>query len=50
MNKQTKRRIRPINTENRLIVAKGERTQDGQMGEGDWEIQASSCGMNKSQE
>ena len=46
MNTQ-KSRIRPINTENRLMVAK--EGKSGREGEREWEIQAFSYGMNKSQ-
>ena len=50
MNKQTKSRIRPINTENKLMVARGERVEMGKMGKGEWVIQASHYAMRKSQE
>ena len=51
MNTQTKSRIRTINTENKLMVARRDSgTEMGKMGEGQWEIQASSYGMSKSQE
>ena len=49
MNKQTKSRIRPIKAGNKLMVARG-KGEMGEIGEGEWEIQASSYGMNKSQE
>ena len=45
-NKQ-KSRIRPINTENPLVVTGREGGVLGRMGEGEWEIQASSYGKNK---
>ena len=53
VNKQRNKKsiIRPINTENRLMVARGERGgRIGKMGAGELETQASSYGMNKSQE
>ena len=51
MNKQIKSRIRPINTENKLMVARGKMGLGlGKMGEGEQEIQASSSGMNESQD
>ena len=51
MNKQTKGRIRTINTENKLIVSRKQGVGGiRKMGEGEWEIQASSYGINKSQE
>ena len=46
MNKQIKSRNRPINTENKLMVAR-RKGMEGWL-EGEWEIQASSNGMNKS--
>ena len=48
-NKQ-KSRIRPINTENKLMVARGKEAGGrGKIGDGEWEIQhASSYRMNKS--
>ena len=50
-NKQSKRKIRPINTEDKLMVARGEGYGGmGKMGEGKWEIHASSYRMNKLQE
>ena len=53
MKKQTKGRFRPINTESDLMVARGEGPRGmGKMGEGEWEIQASSYEIshkNKSQ-
>ena len=37
MNEQTKSRIRPINTENKLMVARGKRGGEMcKMGEGEW--------------
>ena len=46
MNEETKRRTRPVNTENKLRIAGWGVSKRG---EGQWEIQA--CyGMNKSQE
>ena len=45
-NKQTTGRIRPINTENNLMVASGEVL--GKMSEGEWEIQDSGYGRIKS--
>ena len=51
MNKQTKNSIQPINTENKLMVVRGEGDgRLGKMSEGEWEIQASGDGMNKSWE
>ena len=52
MNKQTKKtELDIISTENKLMVARGERGGDmGKMGEGKWEIQDSNHGMKKSQE
>ena len=51
MNKQTKSRIRTINIENKLMVARGERVEGlGTMSEREREIQSSSYGMSKSQE
>lgn len=47
MKEQTTNRIRPTNTENKMIVVTGE--EDGSMGEGGWKTQASHYGMNKSQ-
>ena len=50
MNKQTKK-SRPINTEKKLRIAREEGGQwVGKMGEGEWEMWASSHGMSKSQE
>ena len=49
MKKQTKSRIRAINTENKLMVPGGIRGGGmGKVSKGKWEIQASSYGMNKS--
>ena len=49
MNKQAKNRIRSINTENKLKVARGKESEGmGKIGEGEWEIHVSSYGMNKS--
>lgn len=40
-----------MNTENKLMAARGEGSQGaGEMGEGEWEVQASSYGTSKSQE
>jgi len=51
MKKQTKSRITPINTENKLMVALGKGNGGmGKMCEGEWEIQASRYGMNTSWE
>ena len=51
IDEQTQSRIRPVNAENRLVVARGKGGRRmGKMGEGDWEILASSYGMSKSQE
>ena len=51
MNRQRKTRIRPVNTENKLTVARGVGCRVlGKMGEGEKEVQASSCGRSKSQE
>lgn len=47
MNKQIKSRIRPINTENKLRVARGE---GGKMSEGEWEAHVSRYGLSKSWE
>ena len=49
MKKQRKSRIIPINIEDKLMVARGV-WQLGKMGEGEWEKQDSSYGMNKSPE
>lgn len=47
MNKPSRSRVRPINTENKLRVATGKRGgMMGKMEEGEWEIQASSYGIN----
>ena len=46
MNKQTKSRIRPTNIENKQ---RGRSGGMGKMNEGEWDIQASSYGMDKSQ-
>ena len=44
-----KSRMKPINTENTLMVARGEVGGGmGKMGEGEWGIQASSYGIHKS--
>ena len=49
--KKAKIGIRPINAENKLMVTRGKAGVGmGKMGEGEWEIQAFSYGMNKSQE
>ena len=49
MNKQAKGRIRLI--ENKLMVARGQGAGGmNNMGKEEWEIQASSYGMNKSSE
>ena len=42
---QTKSRIRPINTENKLMVVRGVECWK-KTGEGEWELQTSSYGMN----
>jgi len=36
-NLKNKNRIRPINTENKLMVARGEGEGVGKTGEGEWE-------------
>ena len=41
-----KNRTRPINTENKLKVAREEGQGRGKMSEGEWEIQASSYGVS----
>lgn len=42
-----KSRISPVNTENKLMNARGEEGGGmGKMGEGETEIQASSCGLS----
>ena len=47
ISKQTKSRTRVINIENKLMIARGEGSgRMGKMSEGEWEIQASSCGIN----
>ena len=49
MNKQTKSRNRSINAENKLMVVREEEGGGmGKIGEGEWEIQASTYGMTKS--
>ena len=49
INEQIKSRKRPINTENKLMFARGKGGKwMGKMREGEWEIQASSYAMNKS--
>lgn len=54
MNKQTttaKSRNRPIITENRLVVARGDGVEGvSKMGGGEWEVQASRHRMTVSQE
>ena len=46
MNKQTESKIRPLNTENKLMVPRGEGGgRLGKTGRGGWEIQASSYGI-----
>lgn len=48
MNKQAKSRIRPINKENKPMVAKEEgHGGKSKMGKGEQEIQSSSYGKNK---
>ena len=48
---KSKRRNRPVNAENKLVVGRGEgRERKGKVSEVEWEIQASSYGMNKSWE
>ena len=50
-SKQTKIRDRTINTKNQLKIVRGERSGEmRKMGEGEWEIQASSYRINKSWE
>ena len=50
MNRQTKSRIRTVNAENKLVVARGEAVgRLGKMCEGERELQASSYGISKSQ-
>ena len=42
--------MRLVNIENKLMVARGEEQRGmGKMSEGEWEMQASSYGMNKPQ-
>ena len=48
-NKYTKSRNRCRNTENNLMVARSVGLGVGKMDEGEWEVQASSYVMNKSQ-
>ena len=49
INEQTK--TRPINMENKLVVAEGRELRGmGKTGEEEWEIQASSYGVNESWE
>ena len=51
MNKQINGRTRTINTENKLIVARGEGTRDlGKMDKKSKEMLASTFGMNESWE
>ena len=48
MSKWTKKKQNPINTENKLMVARGKGdVQMDRMCEEEWEIQASSYGMNE---
>ena len=49
-NEQTKSRIIPVNTEDKFMVARRKGQRIGKMNKGEWEIQASSYGMNKSWE
>ena len=50
MHKQRLSRNRPINTENQVVIASGEEGGGmGKMGEREWEVQASSFVMKKSQ-
>ena len=50
-SKQTKRIIRPIHTENKLVVARREGSRElGKMSEEESEVQVSSYGVNTSQE
>ena len=46
---ETKNRIRPINTENKLMVARGKGAGGwvSEMGDKAWEVQVSGYGMNK---
>lgn len=46
MNKQQNRN-RTINTENEVVIAG---VEDGQSGEGEWEVEAPRYGLNKSWE
>lgn len=49
-NKQTRNRNRPIKTENKLTDAREENGEGmSNIGEGEWEVQTLSYGMNKSQ-
>ena len=49
MNKQRKSRIRPMNTEDKLMAAREERRGGmDKRSEEEWEIQTYSYGMNKS--
>lgn len=51
MNKQTESRIIPVNTEDKLLVARGEEDEGmNKTGEGQWEMYAPSYRMNKSLE
>ena len=45
-----KRRNRPINTDDRLIVARKEGVGMGKISKEEWEVEASSDGKNKSQD
>lgn len=49
MGKQTKSRIRPVSTENKSLVARGEGGgRLDKMGEGEWKTQTSNYEMSKS--
>ena len=47
-NKQIKSRSRPINTEDKQGCQRGGGEEVSKVGEREWEVQASSYGMNKS--
>lgn len=46
MNKQTKSRIRPLNTENKQMLARGKGWEGGTHRKGVWEIEVSSYGVS----
>ena len=49
MNKQTKSRLRPVNMENKLMVARRNGSGVmGKMGQGEWETQATRYEMSRS--